>query len=213
MKKIITICMLSSLAFVACQKEKLTQTESESREVTIVATLGNNTKSVVKDGGKQVYWTPSEDIHVFFNNSSSKFTSTNTQKAITAEFTGSLNYIIGSQEGGTSNKTLFALSPYLSTATCDGTTISTTLPANQIACEGTFNNGTYIIAAKSDSFNVPFYGVCGGLRFSLSNTGVKKVIFEGNNGEKLAGDIKISFSDSNLPEVSEVTNVTGLRVA
>ena len=164
----------------------------------------DGTRTTVIDGGKQVYWEPSDEIKVFFNGSAGRFVSKSTQNATVAEFTGTLNVIVGATEGASYSTQTWGLYPYRADATLDDGTLTTILPASQTGKAGSFAKNTNITVAQSSGYGLAFYNVCGGLRFSLTQEGIKKVTLDGNNGETLAGKIKIAFADG-VPVVQEVS--------
>ena len=179
--------------------------EPEGVQVTVTATLEGNdmTRTTVQDGGTQVYWETAEEIKVFFRNSIGRFISQNTEQARTADFTGAFSAVVGSNEGEASSHLIWGLYPFRADATYDGSSVTTTLPSAQTGRAGSFAKNTNITIAQSVGLNLAFYNVCGGLRFSLTQEGIKRITFEGNNGEALAGKIKIAFEDG-VPVVSEV---------
>ena len=179
--------------------------EPESVQVTVTASLEGNdmTRTTVQDGGTQVYWETGEEIKVFFRNSIGRFISQNTELARTADFTGAFSAVVGSNEGEASSHLIWGLYPFRADATYDGSSVTTTLPSAQTGRAGSFAKNTNITIAQSVGLNLAFYNVCGGLRFSLTQEGIKRITFEGNNGEALAGKIKIAFEDG-VPVVSEV---------
>ena len=162
------------------------------------------TRTSVQDGETQVYWEPADEIKVFFNVSGGRFVSQNTENATVATFTGTIDVVAGANEGGNANYTTWGLYPYRSDATSDGSSVTTTLPAEQTGRAGSFARNTNITVAQSSGLNLAFYNVCGGVRFSLLHEGIQRISFEGNNNETLAGKIKISFEDG-IPLVTEVS--------
>ena len=194
----------AALAMSACARN-VEPAEPESVQVTVTASLEGNdlTRTTVQDGGTQVYWETGEEIKVFFRNSIGRFISQNTELARTADFTGAFSAVVGSNEGEASSHLIWGLYPFRADATYDGSSVTTTLPSAQTGRAGSFAKNTNITIAQSVGLNLAFYNVCGGLRFSLTQEGIKRITFEGNNGEALAGKIKIAFEDG-VPVVSEV---------
>ena len=162
------------------------------------------TKTTVQNGGTQVYWEPAEEIKVFFNGASGHFLSQNTENTTVATFTGTLNVVVGATEGANYSTETWGLYPYRSDAVLADGCMVTTLPASQTGRAGSFAKNTNISVAQSDGYGLAFYNVCGGVRFSLTQEGIKRVTFEGNNDEAIAGKIKIAFADG-VPVVQEVT--------
>ena len=74
----------------------------------------------------------------------------------------------------------------------------------QTAAAGTFADDLVISIARSQSYGLAFYNVCSGVRFKLSTEGVKSVTIKGNDGEVLAGRVKVSFDGSGIPQIDEV---------
>ena len=179
------------------------------REITITASMADNLASAGEPAtrtvldGTSVLWEPGDEIKVFYGTNGSRFTSTATSSAATSDFSGSLNFVFGVNEGVGGSKVLWALYPYSAAATSDGESVTTTLPSEQVGRAGSFAKGYNMSLAKSGSFNMGFYNVCGGVRFSLTQEGVKEVVFEGRNDEYIAGKVKLAFND-NIPVVSEV---------
>lgn len=181
-----------------------------NRQITIEAIqegYDGLTKTAVKDGGKEVYWEPNDEIKVFYSGTGSRFASNNNDLARVAQFTGTLTTIIGFDEGLSESNPLWGLYPYRADATSNGTSVTTTLPAEQTARAGSFAKNTHITIGRSTTLAMGFYAVCGGLRFSLSLEGISKVSFESNNGEDIAGTCRIVFQNG-LPVVQEVIGGT-----
>ena len=178
-----------------------------NRQITIEAIqegYDGLTKTAVKDGGKEVYWEPNDEIKVFYSGTGSRFASNNNDLARVAQFTGTLTTIIGFDEGLSESNPLWGLYPYHSEATSDGASVTTILPAEQTGRAGSFAKNTHITLGCSTSLSMGFYSVCGGLRFSLTQEGISSVRFEGLNGEILAGKIRIAFQNG-VPSVLDVT--------
>ena len=160
-------------------------------------------KTVIQDGTTAVLWEPGDAVNVFYKTTGSKFTSNNTEPVSTADFTGNLSVTGFFTEGFTADTPLWAVYPYRSDATSDGTSVTTTLPAMQVARAGSFAKSTHITLAKSSNSTMGFYNVCGGVRFSLTHENVKEVVFSGRNEEDIAGIVKLSFADG-VPIVQAV---------
>ena len=157
-----------------------------------------DTKSVKLDDGT-VWWGPQEEISMFYGSGTaggSKFTSTNTSHAETVEFEGNIN-ISGSKE-------FWAVYPYSTDNSCDGSSIITVIPHQQTGVEGNFSNDAFPAMATASSMNLPFWNICGGVKFFVSRADIKSVTIKGNNGETLAGKVKVAFNADGYPEVTEV---------
>ena len=199
--------VVAALALPACVRntEPVELIEPEGQTITIWASLegSDETRSTLQNGGTRVYWEPADEIKIFFKGSSGRFMSQNTENVTGTDFSGTISIVAGETEGGTASNSLWGLYPYRSDATSDGVSVTTTLPAEQTGRAGSFAKNTNITLAQSAGLNLAFYNVCGGVRFSLTQEGVKEVVFQGQNDEDIAGKVKVAFADG-VPAVQEV---------
>ena len=159
-----------------------------------------DTKTVLQSDGS-LLWSANDKIDIFVGAQSFEFTGTNTSAVSEATFTGSLD---GADWG--SGKEYWAVYPHSANNSSDGSSITVCLPAEQEACVGTFAKDLFISIAKSQDYDLTFFNVCGGIKFSVTETGVESVTFKGNNGESIAGIAKVAFDQNGKPIVQEVTN-------
>ena len=194
---------LAAIALLSCAREQVDVPET----ITIRAYQEGaaETRTTLIDGGTQVYWEPADEIKVFFNGVGGRFVALNTENATVATFSGSLPVVVGANEGAGVSTVTWGLYPYRSDAVQDGETLVTTLPASQTGRAGSFAKNTNITIARSEDHGLAFYNVCGGVRFSLTQEGIKRVTFEGNNGESLAGKMRMTFVEG-VPAVQEVSD-------
>ncbi len=185
-----------------CSREIDTNVTYIDGEFTLYATSGeNDTRTVLQQDGR-VFWSPSDCITVFYGNVPGMFTSTNTEPAASAEFTGSLGSF--AIDGETEFRAIYPHSNDIVTPTDEGI-LSIFLPSEQTGVEGTFADDLFICVAKSKDVNLHFYNVCGGVKFSLARGDIKKVVFRGNNGETLAGRMAVEFDSKGIPQVTDMT--------
>ena len=157
-----------------------------------------NTRSVRMDDGT-TWWGPKEEISVFYgsgSNGGSKFTSNNTTLAETTEFEGSISM--------SGNKEFWAVYPYSTENSCDGSSVVTVIPSMQTGSEGNFADDAFPAVGKSSSLTMPFWNICGGIKFFVSRSDIKSVTFKGNNEEVLAGKVKVSFDNDGKPAIAEI---------
>lgn len=181
---------------------------SERREVTLTAydAEAPGTRTLAFENGS-VWWEAEDEVKVFCNGEGSRFVSTNTEPAAIAEFRGTLNVLIGFDEGLTGENALWGLYPYREDAESDGTSVTTTLPSSQEGRDGSFSKGSYITLGHSDNLSMAFWGVCGGVRFTVNQEGIKKATFKALGGEPLAGRIKMAFADG-VPSILSVSDTS-----
>ena len=200
MKKIVLVYAIA--AFIACSCTGM-QEAPEISGVPMALTAYQegtpDTRTAVENGGKQVFWEPGDEIKVFSGSRSGKFTSSAESLEAVTTFTGHL-------EGNEPDVAdIWAVYPYSDDASFDGETITTVIPSVQVARPGTFAQGANVAIAHSTTTSLQFYNVGGGIRFSLTEEGVKKVIFEGLGGEVISGTVKVGFEDG-VPKVKEVSS-------
>lgn len=138
-----------------------------------------------------VHWEANDAISLFDpSGDNNRFSTAENGSSVT--FTGTAT----SAEG-----TYYALYPYDENASIEGTTITTTLPAEQTAREGSFAQSLNPSVAMADATNSLFFkNVCALVKFTLDgNTteNITKATLCGNDGEALAGILTIDASQEN----------------
>ncbi|MBR1576588.1 MAG: leucine-rich repeat protein [Bacteroidales bacterium] len=201
-KKSVIIGLLSAL-FAACTvSEPATSPGALPVVLTALQEGAPDTRTVVA-AQTQIHWEPGDAVKLFFDGSGSRFTAMLDEPAPIARFSGTLDVLIGFNEGFPAERPLWGLYPWRDDATADNGSVTTTLPAVQTGRAGSFAPDTYITLGRSDNLTMGFWGVCGGVRFSLTQEGIKQVRLESLGGEALAGRITIGFEDG-VPVVREV---------
>ncbi len=192
--------VFSCLGLVSCvneiaDPEEMIKDDVTSDIITITAAANGgsvDTKNVINDDLK-VSWEGGDQISVFYGNvvTGSRFTTFSSGEV--AEFTGSINTIVGGGEGMTDDTYLWGVYPYSESTKYDGKYITLTLPHEQKARAGSFASGLFPQIAKSQNFFMSFYNLCCCIRFKVSNPDIVKVTLFGNNGEELAGQALVSM--------------------
>ena len=183
------------LALAACTRE--VAVEVPEGDITLVArTEAPAGSRTIVEGETHVWWEPGDEIKVFVGTESGKFTTDITESAATATFNGSLDVSAGAD--------IWAVYPFQEAAAFADGTVTTVLPAAQVARAGSFEKDLNPAIAHSTTAELQFRNVAGGVKFCVSKTGITKVTFKGNNAEPLAGTVKVGLDGNGVPVVSEI---------
>lgn len=193
MKQITAILYLAVLTAMvsACSEDKLADNTQPSGKVPMefYANTDASTRTELTTENA-VYWEANDAISLFDPTGTNNQFST-TQSGPSVTFTG---------EATPAEGTYYALYPYDANAQIGGTTITTTLPAEQMAREGSFAQGLNPSVATADATNnLYFKNVCALVKFTLdgsSTTTITKATLCGNNSEALAGTLTIDAAVS-----------------
>ena len=203
MRRNFIFSILAAFSLLSLGCEQLSENNSDiGQPFTVNATYDSgNSKATVLDGGASVYWEAKDEIKVFCGQASGKLISTNVEDSPTATFTG----FVSGEINPSAKHNLYGLYPYREDASFDDGVITTTIPEVQTAVAGSFDRNANIAVAISESTDLMFRNVCGGLRFTLTNPGIKRIVFESNGGEHIAGKFSAQFEDG-VPVVTEIKN-------
>ena len=206
--------LLVSLALSCTAKFEDTpdKNKDSGEEITITASVeGGETKTVLSNGGASVLWTPGDAISLFYGSGTeggSQFISTATEPSAVTNFAGTIGVITGGADIAPEDTYFWGLYPYSSTASCDGSTVTMVLPSEQVAMPGTFAPGASPSIGRSQGLSMGFYNIGGGVKFSVTKEGVRKVTLRSNDGSAIAGSAKVGFNESGIPEVREIISGT-----
>ena len=205
--KILTGAALIALFVASCSfEENIPKLQLAEQELTITATREGDetlTRTYRDDADGSIWWVPGDAISLFYGggtNGGSKFTSVNTTDTTkVTNFTGVINAISGGGEVSMEQTYFWGLYPYQEDASCDGSSITMTLPKQQTAVPGTVATNTFPSIGRSQGIVMGFYNICSGMKFSVTKEGVKKVTLKSRNGEPISGKAKVSFGEDGLP--------------
>lgn len=204
MNKHFILLSAAAVLLISCTRES-DQVIQPGETLTFTAAWAGSdeTRTILQSDGTSVWWEAGAQINVFFSDKASgKFTSTNSQPQAIVDFQGSLPIVVGSVETENPPHTYWAVYPYNAANTCDGESITLTVPSAQTAKEETFADKMFPSIATSTNFYLAFYNVCGGVRFTVANEGIASVTVKANNGESLTGKVKVGFDG--VPVVESV---------
>lgn len=189
-KAILYLAVLTAMVS-ACSEDELADNTRPSGKVPMefYANTDASTRTILTTDNA-VHWEANDTISLFDpKGDNNRFYTTESGPSVT--FTGKAAPVEG---------TYYALYPYDANAQIKGTTITTTLPAEQDAREGSFAQGLNPSVATADAqHNLCFKNVCALVKFTLVEnitTTITKATLCGNNGEALAGTLTIDATAS-----------------
>lgn len=190
--------LLAALGLLATCSAKEEAIPPSNQKIILTATAKENaeTRTTLDADYTTVLWMPEESISVFRGGKMAVFSSENTEKTTSALFKGTL-------PGDGSDKVIYGLYPYDKDASISQDVITTTLPDEQVAVAGTFDNDLFIAVARTETYELGFYNVCSGLRFMLDRNDIQRVTLLSNGGEPLAGKFSVGVG-KDAPEIEEV---------
>lgn len=205
-KAILYLAVLTAMVS-ACSEDELADNTQPSGKVPMefYANTDASTRTELTTENA-VHWEANDTISLFDPTGANNQFST-TQSGPSVTFTG---------EAIPAEGTYYALYPYDTNAQIKGTTITTTLPAEQMARAGSFAQGLNPSVATADATNnLCFKNVCALVKFTLDGsitTTITKATLCGNNGEALAGTLTIDASQEN-PIANVDPEWTGIEIA
>jgi len=204
------------LLFTGCQPDNLVPEGAfaRERELTIQATyeMPDLDTKTVRDANAKIYWTPGDAISLFYGSGTdggSKFTALAETVSLTTNFSGTITAVTGGADIELSDTYFWGLYPYDETSSCDGQTVTMTIPAVQPGMDDTFAPGFAPSLGHSQGLMLSFRNIWSGFGFTVSQSGYQKLTFRGNNNEFLAGRAKIGIDENGLPKVVQI--VDGIR--
>ena len=210
MKKIaFAVAALSAgLCLFSCSVEPMAPVD-ENEGVTVLSAVFEgedaDTRTVRMSDGA-VRWKPGDQISVFTAPASgggARFTSTNSSEAVRVDFSGTV-------AAPGSGKSYYALYPFASSVSFDGSAFQVTLPDKQEAVADTFADDLFISIGRTTTKSMTFYHLTGGVKFTVTEPDIQAAVLVGLGNEDLAGEVKVALaSDNRTPAVREV--LTGSR--
>lgn len=207
--KLLNIFLLQSLALLAaCTQEELA---NENAVTTLFAGIEQPaaTKTSLSGPTSGIYktiWSENDAIGVFVgDNEASEFKLKKGDGTTRGEFQGAFKDLNGMSMSKT------AVYPYEIVKGKSGSTISVSLPAEQIYKVGNIAEEAYPMVAVTDGYELNFKNLCSVLKISMTGSlTVNSIVFTPNNsGIKVSGDATIDPGNTTLT----MTKDAGSRVA
>ena len=203
MKKLYIYLLAAAAAVVSCTKENFVEPSENNFRIAVAETAP--TKSYLNDHYQIVWERGADKVSLFLKTDNNCLTATTTGTTTYLEKAGEL--------AGTTSKWAYALYPYDADATHSTGTITTTLPAVQKAIPNQYSNIIAVGASDlSGSTPTPIhFQTCVTLvEVDLQTDGVKTISLRGNNGETLAGTLRMTVPSAD-DKVPDPTIVNGLK--
>ena len=203
MKKLYIYLLAAAAAVVSCAKENFVEPSENNFRIAVAETAP--TKSYLNDHYQIVWERGADKVSLFLKTDNNCLTATSTGTTTYLEKAGEL--------AGTTSKWAYALYPYDADATHSTGTITTTLPAAQKAIPNQYSNIIAVGASDlSGSTPTPIhFQTCVTLvEVDLQTDGVKTISLRGNNGETLAGTLRMTVPSAD-DKVPDPTIVNGLK--
>ena len=196
------------LTLLACSRMEIAQEPEQSicEEMCFTAYVKDIETKTERQSDGSVFWNPGDAVSLFFNqgdHGGNRFVAQNTEVSAIAEFRGTITGFAGGGESTGGEFWFWGVYPYSENNSCDGTSVTLTLPAQQTAKAGSFANGLFPTMARSQGLSLGFYNICGGFKFTVSRDDIKAVKFRGNANEDIAGKAKVIWDSNGHPAVSE----------
>ena len=198
---------LSVLALGACSVREQEKIDGhQGREMIFTGEVFEEGTKTAVQSDASVWWTPGDAICIFHGASSGdKFSSNITEQTAVAEFKGTVS------EEATSDAFYWAVYPFSSALSCNGTSVTAILPDKQVAQAGSFAPNTNITLARSENTSLAFFNVCSGLWFTVTREGIESVTVKGNANEDIAGTFSVSMSSGSTPRPTSPVVTSGKK--
>lgn len=205
MKKIVfaIAALAAGFGLGSCSVEPMFPVD-ENEGVTVLSAVfeGEDAETrTVRMSDGAVRWIPGDQISVFTaagSNGGACFTSTNSSNVVRADFAGTI-------AAPGSGKSYYALYPYASSVSFDGSAFQVTLPNEQEAVADTFADDLFISIGRTTTQSMTFYHLTAGVKFTVTEPGIQAAVLVGLGNEYIAGEVKAALgSDNKTPYVQEV---------
>ena len=210
MKRLNLYCMaLAVLALGSCSMEQESIVPEEFPGMKFTAAWSDEaSRTSLDENGTSVLWDPGDEIFIFQGvtdegpSAMGKFTSTNTTRQSSATFTGTLE-----GEGIGDYIAVYPYYPFHEQGTAMdgseygyGSVVMHLITPVQQGVEGSFALKTAPAAAVSSTNELVFHNICGGVRFSVTRTGVKRVTFRSMDDSPMSGMATVIIGEDGIPE-------------
>ena len=187
---------------VGCNKELPVEAPEAAGEIVVLtATIGDqDSKAVLKENKTE--WEAGDKVTVHNGTKGFEFA------AKSAGATTDLTYT-GNDFSGEKFIAVYPSGNY--TADVDKKTVVANIPTYQSSRNNSFNESAALAVAYTESNNLAFKHAVSLLKFTVKGNNIKGLIFYGNNGEGISGDVKVTLNAKSnavmsvVPQETEIT--------
>ena len=209
MKKNILSALAICAALLGCQKNEISETRTSGVE--LHATIEDDASAkTVMDENNNIRWSEEDQVVAFMK------TSLGLRYQIKKEYIGKTSGYFSQVSSGSSsdigagtewdhNVVYYPYSDAVEAEKSgDDYALNVILPSEQTYAAESFGNGSMAMVAVSESNNITFRNVLGGMKLQLRGTQkVKSIQLEGKNNEKLSGAaIVTAYTDETKPAIT-----------
>lgn len=199
------MAMLISAVSCSIEESEIDPIPADPR-VPMTFTAGEFTKTSLVPGDNEnaVLWSAGDAISIFDGTNNNEFTLTDGASTASAKFEGE----------AVPDQTYYALYPYSETASLSGTTITSSLPAEQQYVGATFDTMLNpSVAVADENNNLAFYNVASILQINVSGLQSKSVREIQISADKsLTGEYTVDMSGDAFSAAASGTEISGLRL-
>lgn len=214
MKRLFWGTIAVCIAFFGCQMEEIAGNVHEGigdgKEFHATIEDEGLTRTTL-DGHNNIRWSEGDQIVIF--GKSTLGLKYQIKESFIGKTSGSFSLVSseGSEDDFNSGMDIghnIAFYPYSESVECEmfdsAYILRVNLPAEQTYASESFGNATFPMVAVSETRNITFRNVCGGIILQLKGTcTITSIKVEGNNGEKLAGNARVTaYTDGTKPTIT-----------
>lgn len=206
MRKTLITIMAAIAALASCQKNEITELQERS-VITAHIEQADVTRTMM-DEDNNIRWSEGDQIVAFMKTSLGR--RYQVQSSYVGETFAAFDDVSGTSgtlTAGTELSHNVAYYPYASSITCEKSgpdyVLNVTLPAEQAYKPGSFGNGSFPMAAASETNEMTFRNICGGMKLQFKGTQkLASIKIEGKNSEKLSGAAVVTaYTDGTKPSI------------
>lgn len=206
MKRIILSVLAMSALLCGCQKDQVSDVSRKQGIIQATIEEMSSTRTVM-DEDNNIRWSEGDQIVGFMR--STLGVKYQVSAASVGKTSASFEEVSsGGLNAGTELEHIIAYYPYSSSVSAaksgSNYTLDVVLPTEQTYVAESFGNGAMPMVAVSETNNITFRNVCGGMKLQLKGTQkVTSIKVEGKNGELLSGAATVTaYTDETKPAIT-----------